>query len=155
MTTTATGDLATVIPAALKTEILQAETYSASLQKALANGHLLQKMVNTDALRKVTAVEFVGGLTVKMGNNNGANPTQLEGKCRLGGLTVDQFLRPQRDAFKDSFAAIAEVAAGQVLITDVVTAARRRRLQGDHRHLTDAGIGGWCEDRWVDDGWVA
>jgi len=99
-------------------------------------------MLNTNAFKHVTAVKFVGDLTVKMSDADAGTPTQLEGKCQLSGLSLSEFLGPQRKAFKSVVATMSGAANRQVLIKNVFAASRRRLrlLRGNHRQLLDSGI---------------
>merc|ERR1712226_600091 len=96
------------------------------LEKALADGDLENRILNTNTLAKVTAVVFIGNMAVKPAAANGATPTQLEGKCLLSGMSVADFLDPQRNAFKSILAVSSGVADWQVLIKDVSAATLRR-----------------------------
>merc|ERR1712025_543500 len=82
------------------------------------------------AFSQVTAVKLVGNLDVKHEDANAKTPTQVVGKCQLSGLSVSEFLEPQRDAFKAAMAETSGAQKHQVVINDVsATSSRRRQLR--------------------------
>merc|ERR1712157_454253 len=78
----------------------------------------------------VTAVKLVVKFEVKHADANTENPTELVGKCQLSGLSVSEFLEPQRDAFKATMAASSGAKKDQVLIKGVTDTSAGRRLRG-------------------------
>jgi len=87
-------------------------------------------MLDMPAFSQVTAVKLVGNLDVKHEDANAKTPTQVVGKCQLSGLSVSEFLEPQRDAFKAAMAETSGAQKHQVVINDVsATSSRRRRLR--------------------------
>jgi len=134
-TRTATTSTPQKLSVKLEAEVAQANAFRGALLVEASNGGLFQRIEAEPALAQVTKVTFVDqSFAVAVGTDT---VTALEGQCELSGITVSDFLEPQRLAFRAVIASSSNAALQQVTITSVASVGGDRRLRG--RVLADSG----------------